>query len=97
MGVDFYSCSNCRETFPDCGYYFTCSQCEHMFCSNDCGGREYVKDENGEHKTSRYGEELTSCILCRKEDATSDQLLHFLLAKFGLTRDQAMEMYKKEG
>ena len=24
MGVDFYSCHYCEETFPDCGSYVSC-------------------------------------------------------------------------
>ena len=32
MGVDFYPCSNCGETFPDCGEYHICDQ-EHILCS----------------------------------------------------------------
>lgn len=32
MGVDFYPCTNCGETFPDCGPYHICDQ-EHMLCA----------------------------------------------------------------
>jgi len=93
MGVDFYACANCGRTFPDCGYYFSCYTCNHHFCSNDCGGREVEQDPNDPDGTKGY-EEITTCILCRKEDATDYQLLKFLLNHFKITREQAMELYR---
>jgi hypothetical protein len=90
MGVDYYTCQNCERNFPDCSYHFTCSGCEVMFCSDECGGRAVEeKSERGKW------DDLTSCVLCRMETATSDGLLNFLLKHFNLTRDQAMELYRK--
>lgn len=90
MGVDFYACDNCGDTFPDCGDYFRCD-CEAKFCCTECGGYKSVEPEEDvdDH-------EVITCIHCRMESATSDDLLHFLLKKFDLTHDQAMEMYRKE-
>jgi len=28
MGVDWYPCTNCGETFPDAGVYYTCTKCD---------------------------------------------------------------------
>lgn len=97
MGVDFYTCQNesCGYNFPDCGRYYTCSSCESMFCSDDCGGKEYLFDENGEHIETDWGSAST-CILCRKESISSSDMIRFLLAKLSLTYDQAADMLRKE-
>jgi hypothetical protein len=92
MGVDFYTCQNCERNFPDCSYFFTCTQCEHMFCSDKCGGKKVEKEDP---KGDSYND-LTSCFLCRKEIAADYQLLKFLLGHFNLTREQAMELYRGE-
>lgn len=98
MGVDWYACQNeaCGETYPDCGNYFTCTGCESSFCSTDCGGRQYVEDEDGNYKESTWGGNLTSCILCRYESVSSRDLIHFLLGKLGLTYEQAEVMCREE-
>lgn len=97
MGVDFYTCENCGYNFPDCGSYFSCSGCDARFCSNECGGRQVIEEESeDEVDDEHYHEELTSCVLCRKETATSHELLHFLLGHFNITYEQAMELYRKE-
>lgn len=30
MGVDYYVCEYCGETFPDAGYYASCGRCEKL-------------------------------------------------------------------
>lgn len=97
MGVDYYTCQNesCGYNFPDCGRYYTCSTCESMFCSWECGGREFILDENGERQDSDFGDAST-CILCRKESISSNDMIRFLLAKLSLTYDQAADLYRKE-
>jgi hypothetical protein len=96
MGVDFYTCANCSYNFPDCGEYFGCSCGEH-FCSTKCGGMQVIQEESPpEVDDDHYREEMYSCILCRKETATDHDLLHFILGKYGVTREQALEMYQKE-
>lgn len=94
MGVDFYTCANCGDTFPDCSYYFSCYICYHHFCSNECGDRKVEENPRDPDGSLGY-EEITTCKLCRKEDATDHQLLNFLLGHFKLTREQAMELYRK--
>lgn len=45
MGVDFYSCKNCGDTFPDCGEYVSCDCGEH-WCCDECAEEDgYRKDE----------------------------------------------------
>jgi hypothetical protein len=84
VGVDFYTCENCSYNFPDCGDYFFCEGCSSRFCSTECGGAKYDPE----------GSDVGSCVLCRKETATSDQLLQFLMEHFNLTYEQVFEMYK---
>lgn len=96
MGVDFYACNNCGETFPDCGSYFHCD-CGATFCSSECGKHEYkeysdddIDDEND------YEEEISTCIYCRVESVLDHDLLIFILDKYGLTYDQACDLYKAQ-
>lgn len=35
MGVDWYSCRNCGDTFPDCGDFVSC-ECGEHWCDYDC-------------------------------------------------------------
>jgi hypothetical protein len=91
MGIDYYTCQKCERNFPDCSYYFTCTGCEVMFCSDACGGRVVEEESEDGHDYN----DITSCVMCRMETATSDDLLKFLLKHFNLTRDQAMEIYRK--
>lgn len=50
MGVDYYSCHNCEETFPDCGYYVTCQSCFTHWCSEECAAEEgYVEEHCSKH------------------------------------------------
>jgi|SRR6185369_15402067 len=96
MGVDFYTCANCERTFPDCGPYFSCWCGEH-FCSKTCGGRQVVEEESDEDvPDDEYREEVTSCILCRKESVTDRDMVRFLLKKLSLTYDQAIQMFREE-
>ena len=36
MGVDFYTCNRCGETFPDCGPYVSCEGCGTVWCCDEC-------------------------------------------------------------
>ncbi|MGL4453721.1 MAG: hypothetical protein ACRCX8_06775 [Sarcina sp.] len=48
MGVDFYPCSYCGETYCDCGEYVTCNEeaggCGRDWCGNECAGYDGHKD-----------------------------------------------------
>lgn len=84
MGIDYYTCQSCNEAFPDCIEYFVCETCETMFCSGSCGGRKYDEEDN------------ISCVLCRKEQATDSNLLHFLIRHYKLSYEQVFKMYQEE-
>lgn len=82
MGVEFFTCHYCDETFPDCGYYFSCD-CGHHYCDTKCGnGKTNDEDEK-------------SCRICRYEDIPDHTLLDFLLPRFGLTRNAADQLYRE--
>lgn len=36
MGVEFYTCENCRETFSDYGKYVSCETCSTKWCCDEC-------------------------------------------------------------
>ena len=97
MGVDFYTCENCGYNFPDCGPYFSCYSCESRFCSTKCGGRKLECEQEEKRKDgSSWFLEVTSCVLCRKEEVTDRSLMLFLLKRCSLSYDEAVELYKKE-
>lgn len=91
MGVDYYSCQNCQETYPDCGDYFTCTGCESNFCSTQCGGRKVEAAS-----TRGSWDDKTSCVLCRKEVITDSDMVIFLLRRLGITRLHAEEIFRDE-
>ena len=81
MGVDFYVCRACDETFPDCGAYVCCEGCGHLYCGDECA------DIDGD------GQEQT-CVDCRGDLDTDDNLLALALEKLGMTREQLTAEYK---
>ena len=46
MGVDYFVCANCGETFPDAGSYVSCGNCGEVWCSHDCAEEDGHKDEH---------------------------------------------------
>ncbi len=87
MGVDWYTCASCHETFNDCGNFFGCD-CGEMYCSPKCGDREGDGDGN------------TTCEVCRGEVVTDEQLIEYLVKISGKTLSQhkrdIMESRKKK-
>lgn len=86
MGVDFITCDVCEYNFPDCGEYVRCD-CGGRFCSDECAHMDYCEyDEQGE----LTGEDSEgTCVFCRGEDISNNDLIAFLLEKTGLTREEA--------
>lgn len=85
MGVKFRECPTCEQTYPDCGEFFECGNCNQCFCSDECGGRKIEKAGK-----SRWDDEV-SCIYCRGEEAPDHVLIDFLLKRCGLTRKEAVQ------
>lgn len=45
MGVDWYACKNCENTFPDCGDYVYC-ECGEHWCSDECASADgYIAED----------------------------------------------------
>ena len=89
MGVDWYACEKCGETFPDCGDFVRC-ECGVKWCSDECAeedGYKYTYDEE-------ENIEERSCKFCREEDFTDTELLEFILILDSVTRKELVEMYK---
>lgn len=84
MGVDFYSCHYCDETFPDCGDYFSCD-CGHHYCDYTCGDGKSGDDDD-----------TRTCRICRLDYIQDHTLVNFLLSKASLTREEAEQLYRNE-
>jgi hypothetical protein len=93
MGVDFYVCHYCKDTFADCGPYERCENCGRHWCSSDydnCAEREgLVKSEDSDE----WGLYETSCNFCRNEAAEESDLLGFALSKLGVSREDLEKEY----
>jgi DNA-directed RNA polymerase subunit RPC12/RpoP len=77
MGVDFYVCQSCGDTFPDCGPYWSCEECGNHICSR-CEKTIIKRDEETE---------TDICPFCTNEILSDYELLEFALKKLGMTRD----------
>ncbi|OME54127.1 hypothetical protein BSK59_16230 [Paenibacillus odorifer] len=97
MGVDFYACNNCRDTFPDCGHYVSC-ECGEHWCSDECAEEEgFRREPDGFMYKGQYGEykHSTSCGFCRQEDFSDTELLDFLIRSHNSSRAEVIDMYKE--
>ena len=93
MGVDWYACTRCEETFNDCGHYVHCDGCGIHWCSDEC-----ANEDGYEHKewTDEKGEpwESNNCKYCREEDFTDAQLLKYVLRHVHAGRSGLINHYK---
>ena len=87
MGVEFYVCANCTETFPDCGEYYFCEECANHFCSRKCADPKPMDEDD---------EDLRNCCICRKEEANDYILLNALLRHYKITRKDAMKIWQEQ-
>ena len=81
MGVDFYYCRVCKETYPDCGYIQvkSCESCEEGLCS-DCLEKHNPTDKikywiNSEPAFENSEERILKefCPLCNSEKKNETQ------------------------
>jgi len=102
MGVDYYSCNSCGDTFGDVGTYISCV-CERKWCNDECAKEDgYIKEHcNTDNCTSLNGcwgcenNIQRSCRYCREEDFDDSILLEFVLKLLEKTRDEVIEDYKE--
>lgn len=66
MGVDFYNCNLCNETFCDAGNYYCCGGCTEYICE-DCYPKQIKTYGHckSEEMIEDYGEDITdACDGC---------------------------------
>lgn len=88
MGIDWFACNYCGDTFPDCGDWFICDECGTDWCSEECA----KADGAMRHEEDGYGE-IVSCKYCRNEDLKDSQLVAYLLSYFNVTREEMVRRY----
>jgi hypothetical protein len=99
MGVDYYQCDSCDRGYRDDSEYAASCDCGGMFCSDTCGELENFTYEYDEEDGKGHAVDASrpiTCVLCRLQKATDFGLLAALLKHYGLTRDEAFEIYKKQ-
>ena len=91
MGIDYYVCDVCGETFPDCGEYYTC-ECGRLYCSEECATsdevEDYPDDVDGDYN-------FESCKYCRGEAFTDIDILNYMLKKHKTNREKIIKEMKK--
>lgn len=101
MGVDFYPCEECGETFPDCGDYCSCEMCSVMLCTpcaNEKGLSSQITDLNQcdeAEKAEAVGEGYCQCPYCTGESVTEELLMKFAMEKLGVDREGLAAMYRE--
>jgi hypothetical protein len=94
MGVDFYACKSCGDTFPDCGDYTGC-ECGNHWCCDSCAEADgYRREEDVFTPEGSSWEQETSCSQCRGEDYEDYELLSHALGLLGITRKELITKYK---
>lgn len=106
MGVDFYACKACGDTFPDCGSYTDCSEdlrgCGAIYCSDKCGKPKApeIQDSLDWHEYEKLSESeqakrRMSCVDCRLELESDENMLRFLLDHIAKSYEQLRSEYRE--
>lgn len=93
MGVDFWACRNCGETFPDCGYYTGCS-CGEVWCCESCAKADGFAEEIDE-ETDEVIDDSGTCNFCREEDFKDCELLNHALDLLKMERNDLIYSFKQ--
>lgn len=100
MGVDFYECDVCEQSFADCNKYASCGDCGGNLCEF-CAKRYGVmfamanlNDLTDEEK-GEVGE--CECPFCSGKILTDNILLNFALSLLKLTKEELGEKYLEQG
>lgn len=96
MGVDWYACPSCRETYPDCGHHGTCIGCEQTYCGGcfDDFAEKYGLIDDSHDRYSWYGQALVECDHCNGTIVSDSELLTFVLGNLGIDREALLEEYR---
>lgn len=87
MGVDYYTCNHCVDTFPDCCTYYTCEDCWTHWCSEECAEKDDAIWDDGE---------IVSCKYCRHEDLEDISLIAFMLKHYKVDRATIVRLYYEQ-
>lgn len=86
MGIDYFSCNYCSDSFPDVIDYVSCD-CGNHWCSEECAKKDkFRRKVNGD----------SSCKFCRGEDFSDGELLKYSLKLLGKTRKELITQYKNK-
>ena len=87
MGIDYYVCDECGEGFNDAGEHVFC-ECGAHYCSYECAANAEYHDHSDDEEDDddipdrvldEDGfEQETSCMYCRGEKLTDEQVLEWL-------------------
>lgn len=105
MSVDFYTCKACAATFPDCGYYASCSEdeigCGAHYCSDKCAQirkpeivDDLTWDEFAKLTDEEQAKRRTTCVDCRNELESDENLLLFLLNKLNKSHAELLSEFR---
>lgn len=110
MGIDYKTCEACSKNFPDCGPHVTCESeqggCGSHYCSRACarieqelpmpekerGGTDWATFEalsEPEQALHRM-----TCADCRRDLESPENLLEFLLAQLGMSREDLVRGFR---
>jgi hypothetical protein len=91
MGVDWYACEHCGDTFPDAGYFVSCEGCGTYWCSDECAeadGFKPVRDDDDDEIIE------STCGHCRGDIISDWDLLVFAMKEIGVEYDELKRKYK---
>jgi hypothetical protein len=107
MGVDFYTCTQCSDTFADCERYACCNRCGSRYCTSCSFGDDYRRAAQKKSSTKPPKSHVTwdrdggggddnECIACtrdpkRRKIVTDAQLVAWLAQ--GTSRDEFVRQF----
>src|ERR1700712_889579 len=93
MGVSFYPCASCNQTFTTSGDFHSCDSCGLMFCVNcfDDEGFKWLDEDTKQYEEAK----LKACPICSQRIVTDSDLLKFVLKKLDMTRAKAEAEFRR--
>lgn len=82
MGVDFYTCDVCGNTFCDCGPYARCDECDGKLCPDCMEKYEVFGNMTKEN-----------CPFCNFKEVSEETLLAFLINEIGSSHEGVKELF----
>lgn len=96
MGVDFFACDECGETFADCGPFARCESCDQKLCPS-CMSHFGVSGGMADMDDEDYSEDdYDQCPFCSLDAVSDKTLLEFALEKLRATKEELVAEFKVE-